>query len=197
MATSLNDVLDINRLLVELRLPDTVDTRQRLSYLRSDAADLVASESGVPWVDETQWYPLHYGDGNHQWIATGTSYTDYLLDVRANAAVSLEAVGFWPINDPATGTPPNTLTGCEMTRHPRARGWVRISPPTGGWPTSGTVGVRLTRGWRADQHAANSLVRALVLWVRELHSGYREIPDTHPIWTFIGHAKPLAYPRVV
>lgn len=109
------------------------------------------------------------------------------------------AMGYWKRGDSDSIEPPNTITGfSDFTRN---KLYLDLYPPSGGWPSDvDRLGVKVLRGWRAydpgdpndptkpevpSSYRAETIVRAIILYARELYEDSTDIPKTHPFWSLI------------
>ena len=169
MAASALDILPLDLMRKELRIPDGVSTQDDLLERQIESAVSYCQVSlRAPLVDVTDAYRLEPAKGMGE------------LVFAAPEMKAVIQILYWTPSGSKIDDPDGVVLPADLGRIVKRRfDWQThsISPPATGWPETlpGTLfELTLTRGIDIDAKTA-ALRQAVILLVRQLYDGYRQI----------------------
>ena len=176
--TSATDIVSVERLLRELRAPETLDNTLMLPNIIESSVRYV-SQYTYPLLDATSW---------HRVIAPSCLMSKWRINL--SGLVGIERAGYWLCGEKDSIEPPHLLSAApEYFKHRNGR--VDLYPPDGGWPSGASyLGIEANVGWREDSDDGPIIAQAVVLWSREIYEDAPSIALNHPVWTLIRTIRP-------
>ena len=182
MAASATDVISVARIKDELRIPAGTDSQDDLIQNQIEAAvSFVSSVLRAPMVDRDERYflPPVTGDG--------------ALIFASPMLKSITEIKYWTSGGSLRLDPDGTIQAADLGRlHFGRYDWQTHSqfPPAVGWPQTladSLLEIKVVRGMDITPGTA-ALRSAVVLCVRQLYDGYRQIRPTE---AFLQIVKPF------
>ena len=182
LATEIVSVLEIKR---EFRLGGETDA-SRDAYVEQDALFESQIQSAVSFVSQHIDAPL-VDTPETLFVAAPTK--DCPISLRAFAVKSVEKIYYWTPQSSLRLDPDGEILESSLGRNgyepPDRHYW--IWPPDGGWPQilrDSRMKVEVKRGLDITG-STQALKHAVILLVRQLYDGYREIRPTEAFYALI------------
>ena len=178
------DIVSLDTIKAELRLGgDTLVTRKRfrdhdalLAGHIEAAVDFTAAQSGLPLLDRREVYAV-----------AQPAMNDTPLIIEAMHVRRVDSVAYWTPSAPLRSSPDGEILTAALGRLVAAKGARShaVWPPAGNWPAmraGAPVEVTATHG---VARVPPTLKSAIIVCVRQLYDGYREIRPTEAFYALI------------
>lgn len=179
MAADANGVVTLERLKSELRIESTETAHDSLlAEQRADAISLTESYLRRPLIDRTRT------------IRTSAMPEGSTSPLRLRSLPgfkSLARIKYWQDSQTRRDEPSGVILPAALGRTEQVDGVVEIHPQADGWPAYGFAEYRVeaVTGW---QEIPSALRSAVVVLVRQLYNGYREMRADAAFYALIsGH----------
>lgn len=178
MASSVTDIISVDDMKTELRLPlDVKDHDEMIKSQMSAAASFLSRYISVPLIDVTETV--------HGIPPLDSSKP---IAIMAVALKEIESVRYWSPGGALRLEPDQTIAKADLGRtEKRPDGWNMVWPPADGWPErlkNSMYEFRVTRGVDIDD-STKALAQALVILVRQYYDGYHEFSPTNTVMALI------------
>ena len=181
MAASVTDIISLDEMKTELRLPTDIDDHDgMITSQMNAAASFLSRYISVPLIDVTE--TVH-----------GTPQkSDKPIPIRARALKEVSEIRYWSENGSLRTAPDETVDTNDLGRiDSKDEPWNLVYPPAAGWPDrlDGSVfELDVVRGIDfdpTDHPETQALKQALVLLVRQLYDGFHEFTATNAVMALI------------
>ncbi|WP_425154856.1 hypothetical protein [Candidatus Palauibacter sp.] len=190
MAENALDVVPLDAVKAEFRLGDTTEKDEMLVAQIGAAVSFVEQSISIPLIDRAETFHVHPPPGERPAV------------VRTRAVKSLDRVRYWMPGTGAWADPDGEIPPGDLGRRAAFGARYAVYPGPAGWPAvePGTLLViELTRALdvsrtrRVEEGGDNvvkpgrneALYSAVVLCVRQLFDGYREIRPTEAFYALL------------
>ena len=177
MAASVTDIISLDEMKTELRLPtDIHDHDGMITSQMKAAASFLSRYISVPLIDVTE---IVYGKPKK---------SDMPIPIEARALKEVSRIRYWSENgalrtDPTESVDTNDIGRIDSKDEP----WNLVYPPASGWPDrleNSLFELQVVRGIDIDDET-EALKQALVLLVRQLYDGFHEFTATNAVMALI------------
>ena len=184
MATDALDVLSLEMVKSELRigLAET-DHDILLTDLTANAVSFVSKYLPAPLLDRAEGFRC-FRPGDSAPIVLPTTNVRSVVTIR-----------FWTVSGGSLDAAPDGMIPVSSLGRRVQHGGYVIYPPTSGWPVvldNSLIEVVVTRGMNTPP----ALRSAVVLCVRQLYDGYREIRPREAFWAMLEPWRDIAHRTV-
>ncbi|WP_425152899.1 hypothetical protein [Candidatus Palauibacter sp.] len=179
MAATALDVVSLERIKAELTLDASHTDRDPALEAQVEAAvTFVARHTSAPLIDRTETLYVVPARGHH------------VLCLQATHVKSAGPVRYWSLAGALRDEPDGEIAETDLGRqtYQTSDRYYLVWPPAGGWPATlagSLLEVDAKRGLDDTDPALPALQQAVVLCVRQLFNGYREIRPTEAFYDFI------------
>ena len=173
MASGANDIVTLERMKTELRIPATITDHDLIieGQIKS-AISWVSEATGHPLIDITKKiYDCPYGASP--------------ILISTHFAKSLSGIKYWDSDGSLNAGPNATLTGSYLTN--RILGIASVYPPDEGWPdilAGSLFEITLIEGYDITSES-EALEHGVILLVRDLYTGVRDERTDSIIYSII------------
>lgn len=179
MATNALDIVSLATMRSELRIPDDSHDALLLGQINS-AVSFVSEPLRAPLLDRAEGFRCR------------RPADSYPIVIPSKGVRRVSSVKYWTADGNLNAYPDGSIDVSTLGRLEESGSGFAIYPPTAGWPevlASSQIEILVIRGMNAPA----ALQAAVVLCVRQLYNGYREIRATEAFWALIDPFRTYAF----
>lgn len=168
MAETTDDILTLDQIKAELRIPPGVTSQDALLQSQIDAAiAFISQEQPAPLIDETVTIQVHPVTGNCP------------LLFAAVGLKSITGINYWTPAASLRDAPDGTIAGADLGRVVADRRRPSVYPPASGWPVAldgSRFEVVFVRG--IEDALIPAYRGTCITFCRHVYDGFREVRPT-------------------